>query len=244
MYKHILIATDGSAVSARAVGHGLALAKAVGARVTAVAVMDTRVLIGTPYLTTEPRAFDVFPLLDPGRPRHLGVVIADVSGKGIGAAVMMAFVRAVMRSALDRSGDPVAALELTNRILVDERRTGMFVTALAGVLDLDAGIFRFANAGHEMPLLATPDGSEPRWPEGEAGGDNLSPGRPVAYGFGWFLDPWRGRKRMWHHGETRGFRSIVERFPGDGLTVIILANRGDIDLRSLALEIAAGELRP
>lgn len=78
----------------------------------------------------------------------------------------MAFVRAVMRSALDRSGDPVEALELTNRILVDERRTGLFVTILAGVLDLDTGIFTFANAGHEPPLIARPDGSEPRWVPG------------------------------------------------------------------------------
>lgn len=89
-----------------------------------------------------------------------------MSGKGIGAAVMMAFVRAVMRSALDRSGDPVAALELVNHILVDERRTGMFVTVLCGVLDLDTGVFTFANAGHEMPLLARPDGSEPLWVQG------------------------------------------------------------------------------
>lgn len=110
--------------------------------------------------------FDVFPLLDSSRPRHLGVVVADVSGKGIAAAVMMAFVRAVVRSALDRSGNPVAALELTNRILVDERRTGLFVTILAGVLDLDTGVFEFANAGHEPPLIAAPDGSPPRWVEG------------------------------------------------------------------------------
>lgn len=78
----------------------------------------------------------------------------------------MAFVRPVMRSALDRSGDPVQALELTNRILVDERRTGLFVTILAGVLELDTGIFRFANAGHEMPLLVPGDGSPARWIEG------------------------------------------------------------------------------
>ena len=94
------------------------------------------------------------------------MVIADVSGKGIAAAVMMAFVRAVMRSALDRTGDPVAALELMNRILVDERRTGLFVTILAGVLNLDSGVFQFANAGHEMPLLARPDGSAPLWVQG------------------------------------------------------------------------------
>lgn len=110
--------------------------------------------------------FDVFPILDPARPRQLGVVIADVSGKGISAALLMAFVRPVMRSALDRSGDPVAALELTNRILVDERRTGLFVTVLAGVLELDTGIFTFANGGHETPLLLPAGDAEPRWLQG------------------------------------------------------------------------------
>jgi CubicO group peptidase (beta-lactamase class C family) len=99
----------------------------------------------------------------------------------------------------------------------------------------------------EMTLALTPvrlaDGSKPHWPK-EPGGENLFPGRPVAYGFGWFLDPWRGRPRAWHHGETMGFRSIVERFPADGLTVVVLANRGDIDLRSLALELAEAEPGP
>lgn len=93
-------------------------------------------------------------------------MIADVSGKGVSAALLMAFVRPVMRSALDRSGDPARALELLNRILVEERRTGLFVTVLAGVLDLDTGAFSFANAGHEMPLVVPADGSGPRWLEG------------------------------------------------------------------------------
>lgn len=97
------------------------------------------------------------------------MVIADVSGKGIAAALLMAFVRPIMRSVLDRAGDPVEALEQTNHILVDERRTGLFVTVLAGVLDLDTGMFTFANAGHEMPLLAPADGSEPRWIAGGSG---------------------------------------------------------------------------
>jgi CubicO group peptidase (beta-lactamase class C family) len=86
------------------------------------------------------------------------------------------------------------------------------------------------------------DGTEPRWPEGSAGGDNLEPGRPVAYGFGWFLDPWRGRPRHWHHGETSGFRSVIERFPDHRLTVVILANRDDLDVRALALRVAGESL--
>jgi len=72
---------------------------------------------------------------------------------------MMAFVRPILRSAIDRSGDPVEALERTNRILVEERRTGLFVTVLAGILDLDSGGFAFANGGHEPPLLVRGDGS-------------------------------------------------------------------------------------
>jgi len=71
-----------------------------------------------------------------------------------------------------------------------------------------------------------------------AGGDNLDPGRPVSYGFGWFLDPWRGRERQWHHGSTSGFRSVIERFPEDRVTVVILANREDIEVKALALEVA------
>jgi sigma-B regulation protein RsbU (phosphoserine phosphatase) len=93
-------------------------------------------------------------------------VIADVSGKGISAALLMAFVRPVMRSALDRSADPVEALERTNQILVEERHTGLFVTLLAGVLELDTGRFSYANAGHEPPILVPAGGAEPRWIQG------------------------------------------------------------------------------
>ena len=99
--------------------------------------------------------FDVFPM--PSAPHQLGIVIADVSGKGISAALLMAFVRPVMRAALDRSGDPAAALERTNTILATERQTGLFVTALATTIDTRTGVVRFASAGHESPLVLSPD---------------------------------------------------------------------------------------
>jgi len=63
-------------------------------------------------------------------------------------------------------------------------------------------------------------------------------GAPVKYGFGWFLDPYRGHERMWHSGESIGFRTVIERFPSDGLTIIILANRTDLDPSALALKVA------
>jgi CubicO group peptidase (beta-lactamase class C family) len=63
-------------------------------------------------------------------------------------------------------------------------------------------------------------------------------GKPVSYGFGWFLDPYRNHKRMWHDGSTIGFRTTIQRFPDDQLTIIVLANRADLDVDELALKVA------
>jgi CubicO group peptidase (beta-lactamase class C family) len=85
-----------------------------------------------------------------------------------------------------------------------------------------------AELAHGQPTL---------WPA-EANDDNLDPGKPVSYGFGWFLDPYRGHPRMWHTGSTMGFRTIIERLTADHLTIIILSNRSDLDPQTLALETA------
>ncbi|HET8921443.1 MAG TPA: serine hydrolase domain-containing protein [Candidatus Acidoferrum sp.] len=94
----------------------------------------------------------------------------------------------------------------------------------------------------EMQLPLTPvklnDGSEPRWPL-EASDDNLHPGKPVSYGFGWFLDSYEGHRRIWHTGSTMGFRTVIERFLDDNLTIIILCNRTDLDPEKLSLQVAA-----
>ena len=63
-------------------------------------------------------------------------------------------------------------------------------------------------------------------------------GTPADYGFGWFLNPWKGRARMWHYGETSGFRTAIQRFTDDLLTVIVLCNRTDLDASALALKAA------
>jgi len=81
------------------------------------------------------------------------------------------------------------------------------------------------------------DGSEPHWPK-EAGDDNLAPGQPVSYGFGWFLDPFEGHPRMWHSGSTMGFRTAIERFTANRLTVVILCNRTDLEPANLAPQVA------
>src|SRR5207302_5547909 len=81
-------------------------------------------------------------------------------------------------------------------------------------------------------LLTT--GAQPQWP---ANSDRPQ-GTPVAYGFGWFLDPYRNHARMWHYGDTMGFHTYIQRIPADKLTIIILCNRTDLDPESLALKIA------
>jgi CubicO group peptidase (beta-lactamase class C family) len=69
-------------------------------------------------------------------------------------------------------------------------------------------------------------------------------GRPAAYGFGWFLNPYEKHPRMWHYGETVGFRTTIQRFVDDSLTIIILCNRDDLIPANLALKVADLFLTP
>jgi CubicO group peptidase (beta-lactamase class C family) len=93
----------------------------------------------------------------------------------------------------------------------------------------------------EMALAWTPakmpDGSEYFLPKSARNGKQ-APAVPVAYGFGWFLDPYKGRPRQYHDGESIGFRSTIQRFINDNLTIIILSNRTDTSPRALAEKIA------
>jgi len=54
---------------------------------------------------------------------------------------------------------------------------------------------------------------------------DLTNGTPTEYGFGWFVERFKGHVRLRHHGETRGFTNAVSRFPDAGLTIVILTNR-------------------
>ena len=101
--------------------------------------------------------FDLFTMRRPGTP--LSIVIADVTGKGIAAALLMAFSRPLIRAAIDHAEGPAEALERTNDVLVRERHTSLFLTTLVAHLDLDRGVLLMANAGHEPPLFIPGDGS-------------------------------------------------------------------------------------
>ena len=86
-----------------------------------------------------------------------GLVIGDVCGKGIAAALTMSAARALLRSFADSSDSPAAVLARMNRLLMDDLPTGKFVTMVFAVLDPASRTLTFANAGHPSPLLVNGD---------------------------------------------------------------------------------------
>lgn len=92
--------------------------------------------------------------LDGGR---IGLVIGDVTDKGIPAAMVMAATKSLLRASAQRLIDPGEVLARVNDQLCPEIPENMFVTCFYGVLDPDSGAFRYANAGHNLPLVRTGD---------------------------------------------------------------------------------------
>jgi serine phosphatase RsbU (regulator of sigma subunit)/anti-sigma regulatory factor (Ser/Thr protein kinase) len=85
---------------------------------------------------------------------RLGIVVGDVTDKGVPAALVMAATRSVLRASAQRLVEPGAVLVRVNEHLVPDIPQNMFVTCLYGVLELDTGRLVFANAGHNLPVLA------------------------------------------------------------------------------------------
>lgn len=93
--------------------------------------------------------YDLIPLAD-GR---LGVGVADVSGKGIAASLLMAICRTNLRQFAQRIESPAAVLTAVNAAMGGEIRQGMFITMIYAVIDPARDEICFARAGHELPLL-------------------------------------------------------------------------------------------
>lgn len=82
----------------------------------------------------------------------IALVIADVSGKGIPAALFMMRSKTAIRSFAETGGSPSEILERANNTLCEGNDAEMFVTAWIGIVDLETGLMKCANAGHEYPL--------------------------------------------------------------------------------------------
>jgi serine phosphatase RsbU (regulator of sigma subunit)/anti-sigma regulatory factor (Ser/Thr protein kinase) len=99
--------------------------------------------------------YDFFELPD----GQIGVVVGDVTDKGVPAAMVMAAARSVLRASAARIVSPGKTLEEVNEFLCPDIPEKMFVTCLYGVIDPASGRFRFANAGHNLPYARTPGGA-------------------------------------------------------------------------------------
>lgn len=119
---------------------------------------------------------------------HIGVVVADVSGKGIPAALIMATFRAALRTEMRRQGDLRAVAARLNDAVLEFRDAARFVTAVCCVLDAASGALSYVNCGHNPPLLLHGTGAREMLDHGgsalglfagasfEAGAAELEPG--------------------------------------------------------------------
>ena len=98
--------------------------------------------------------YDFFKLED-GR---IGIVMADVSGKGVPAALFMMVSRTLMKGTAIGENDPATCLKEVNQLLVESNEQSMFVTVFYGSFDPGTGILEYANAGHNLPYVVKASG--------------------------------------------------------------------------------------
>ena len=115
--------------------------------------------------------FDIYAVMDPAKDGggdfydfffidedHLGLVMADVSGKGVPAALFMMVSKIILQSCAMLGRGPAEILTKTNEAICSNNQEGMFVTVWMGILEISTGKLRAANAGHEYPVVKLGDG--------------------------------------------------------------------------------------
>ena len=115
--------------------------------------------------------FDIFATMNPAREvggdfydfflidqDHLGMVVADVSGKGVPAALFMMMSKILISNFAMAGGTPAEVLEKTNNAICKNNEDEMFVTAWFGILEISTGKIIAANAGHEYPIIRNANG--------------------------------------------------------------------------------------
>ncbi|PKK91319.1 MAG: hypothetical protein CVV64_06000 [Candidatus Wallbacteria bacterium HGW-Wallbacteria-1] len=103
--------------------------------------------------------FDLFPVPGENGQNLMAAVVADVSGKGVPASLVMAATRSFLRAAAVHSDSPAKILETVNTHVLRDTGSGMYVTMFYSVLDMNTGEMVFSKAGHNPPLVIRSDGS-------------------------------------------------------------------------------------
>ncbi len=119
----------------------------------------------------ERKEFDIYASMDPAKEvggdfydfflvdeDHLALVMADVSGKGVPAALFMVIAKTLLKNRAQMGGSPKEVLETVNNQLCENNDADMFVTVWLGIYEISTGIMRAANAGHEYPAVCRKDG--------------------------------------------------------------------------------------
>ncbi len=105
------------------------------------------------YLTATQVGGDFYDfIVNPDHPNNMQVVVADVTGKGVPAAIFMASMRSTVRTLAHQSNTPADILRQSNRAVMEDIRTPLFLSCLIANLNLKTGDMTLSNAGHDWPL--------------------------------------------------------------------------------------------
>ena len=106
--------------------------------------------------------FDVFSFSE----RRVGLCIADVSGKGMPAALLMSNLQAVVKALASENTFPKELVEKVNRVMCRNTTEAKFITLFYGLLEVDGKTLRYVNAGHNAPIVTRKDGAQVRLEKG------------------------------------------------------------------------------
>lgn len=161
---------------------------------------------------------------------RLGVVIGDVSGKGIAAALLMAVSKTLLKATAYKGMPADNILSEVNNIIVDESPSNMFVTVFYGVLDTRSGAFEYSNGGHNPPYLLSADGKVKQLDN--VGGLMIGAMKDVAYESNVVMTQPGESLLFYTDGVTESFNKEGEEFQETGLEKI-LAGKYSLNVNDL-----------
>ena len=150
---------------------------------------------------------------------RLGIVIGDVSGKGIAAALLMAVSKTLLKATASKGMPADNILSEVNNVIAEESPSNMFVTVFYGVLDTRSGAFEYSNGGHNLPYLISADGKVKQL--GNIGGLMIGAMKDVPYESNVVMIKPGDSLIFYTDGVTESFNKEGEEFQETGLEKIL-----------------------
>ena len=165
---------------------------------------------------------------------RLGVIIGDVSGKGIAAALLMAVSKTLLKATATKGMPADNILAEVNNIIAEESPSNMFVTVFYGVLDTRSGSFEYSNGGHNPPYLVSADGTVKQLDN--IGGLLLGAIKDVEYQSNVIMLKQGESLFFYTDGVTEAFNKEGEEFQ-EGRLEKSLANKNSLDTNELVQHV-------